>query len=113
MFDNCNASSTQANEYSLAVATIGGFYYWPYTQSGWWGSRSAIGPSIADYARNGTRHWLGFPTAAPRKLASGLWKRTFQHGAVYVNMTGATQTVDGRTLDNQTGLFASDSRAAE
>jgi len=105
MLNNCNATSTQINEYSLAVATIGGFYYWPYTQSGWWGSTTTIAPTIPDYTRHGARHWLGFPTAAPQKLASGLWKRTFQHGVVYANMTGATQTVDGRTLEDKTGLF--------
>ena len=105
MLNNCDATSTQINEYSLAVATIGGFYYWPYTQSGWWGSTLTIAPAIPDVTRNGRRHWLGFPTAPPQKLASGLWKRTFQHGAVYANMTGTDQTVDGHTLPNEAGLF--------
>lgn len=113
MLNNCDATSMQTNEYSLAVATIGGFYYWPYTQSGWWGSTIALAPAIPGYIRNGTRHWLGLPTAAPKRLASGLWKRTFQHGVVYVNMTGATQTVDGRTLDNQAGLFVGRSRTSK
>ncbi len=111
MLNNCNATSTQINEYSLAVATIGGFYYWPYTQSGWWDSTMRSRPSIADYTHNGTRHWLGFPTAAPRKLAVGALE-------AHVPARRRLREHDRRDPDrrrphagNQTGLFvSSDSR---
>ena len=104
MLNNCGASSIQINEYSLAVATIAGMYYWPYID-GDWATTLSIAPSIPDVARNGKRHWLGAPTGAPQQLASGFWKRTFQHGVVYVNSSGTSRAADGHTIDNQTGLF--------
>jgi hypothetical protein len=104
MLNNCSAASTEVNEYSLAVATIAGMYYWPYTD-GDWSTTLSIAPSIPDVARNGRRHWLGAPTGAPQQLASGFWKRTFQHGVVYANMSGSPRSADGHTVGNQVGLF--------
>lgn len=104
MLNNCDASSTDVNEYSLAVATIAGMYYWPYANDDW-STTVSIAPAIPDVARNGRRHWLGAPTGAPQRLAPGFWKRRFQHGLVYANMSGSTQSADGHVLGNETGLF--------
>ena len=35
------------------------------------------------------RGWLGLPTGAPIKVASGEWKRTFTGGTVYANATAS------------------------
>ena len=67
------------------------------------GSNFAI-PEMGDSAAY-PRGWLGLPTGAAVKLASGRWKRTFSGGTVYANASSSAWSVEGHTVPAQDGLF--------
>jgi hypothetical protein len=60
----------------------------------WWADEYAVdarGRASDDKAWAG---WLGEPTGAARRLASGVWRRDFRHGLVLVNPTRARVDID-------------------
>ena len=102
----------QDQRLELAYACIGGLYAWIVNGDGWGttaipgtpaGSNFAI-PEMGDSAAY-PRGWLGLPTGAAVKLASGRWKRTFSGGTVYANASSSAWSVDGHTVPAQDGLF--------
>jgi hypothetical protein len=102
----------QDQRLELAYACIGGLYAWIVNGDGWGttaipgtpaGSNFAI-PEMGDSAAY-PRGWLGLPTGAAVKVASGEWKRTFSGGTVYANATARAWSVDGYTVPAQDGLF--------
>ena len=104
--------TAQDQRLELAFACIGGVYAWLINGDGWGttaipgtpaGSNFAI-PEMGDSAAY-PRGWLGLPTGAPIKVASGEWKRTFTGGTVYANATASPWTIDGHTIPAQDGLF--------
>jgi hypothetical protein len=104
--------TAQDQRLELAYACIGGLYAWIINGEGWGttaipgtpaGSNFAI-PEMGD-SGSYPRGWLGLPTSAAVKFASGEWKRTFSGGTVYANATASAWSVDGHTVPAQDGLF--------
>jgi hypothetical protein len=104
--------TAQDQRMALATAAISGSYLWAVNNSSWdttaipgtvSGANFAI-PEMGDTAAY-PRGWLGLPTGAAVRVASGEWKRAFSGGTVYANATARAWSVEGHTVRAQEGLF--------